>query len=222
MTSEWPKLRYPNMEPPGGWRYKDVKTGLLVFGSNKTELIRNCKEHRRANSLPIPDNFDAYIERYICLNIPPELVLGLSEDHVVSEEALTLFNVTQKTDDFLLAWKQSGQKLVTQETATLRAGTCLNCSRNSKSICLTCQGLDIWIGGWTGQRKTPYDRHLFVCACDGVILLASVHTNISYEKDVYPEHCWKRECIKSKSVDANKVGAKPASAPQLVAGASSG
>lgn len=209
MISEWPRLKYPHMEPPGGWRYKDVKTGMLIFGSNKTDLILKCKEHRRANNLPIPDNFDAYVERYICLNIPPELVLGLTDDHVVSEEAMTKFNVTQKTDEFLLAWKQSGQKLVPQEAADLRASTCLNCSHNSKSVCLTCQGLDVWIGGWTGQRKTPYDKHLFVCSCDGVILYAGVHADYRYGKGVYPENCWKRENIKSECIvaaSANKIG----------------
>jgi hypothetical protein len=212
------------MEPPGGWRFTDVKTGMLIFGANKNDLFQKCKEHRRANGLPIPADFDAHIERHICLNIPPELVLGLSEDRVMSEATLTRFNVMQKTDAFLLAWKQSGQKLVDQDSATLRAGSCLNCSSNSKNVCLTCQGLDVWIGGWTNQRKTPYDKYLFVCACDGIILYAGVHAGFIYDKDVYPEHCWKRECIKSKCVAANtnQIGPTPIPAPQLVAGASSG
>jgi len=190
-----PKLRYRMMEPPGGWIYRDLDTNMWITSHrNLDDLIHQCKAHRHANELPIPEDFAERIEASIAYSVPPELAIDMPEDRKLSDQMLSLFHVNKKTNQFLLDWRlKGGMQKVPQEEADARAMTCVKCKYNSKIICLTCKGIDQWINGWTG-RKTKHDAALGICACDGIVLFATIH---STQKTIgeFPDECWKKNKI---------------------------
>ena len=190
-----PKLKYRNMEPPGGWIFRDMDSGMWVVSHrNLDDLVSQCKAHRHANELPIPEDFAERIEASIAFSVSPELATGIPDNRKLSDQMLSLFQVNKKTNQYLNDWRlKGGMKKVPQEEAQARADTCVKCKYNSKIICLTCKGLDEWINGWTG-RKTKSDKVIGVCACDGIILYATVHAT---QKTVgeFPEWCWKNKII---------------------------
>lgn len=192
----YPKLKYKDMEPPGGWVYRDIDTNVWMASYESLEdLVIKCVNHRRFNNLAIPERFSEFVEASICYRVDPTLVTGLPEDRDPSTEMLTLFKVNKYTTEFLQKWKRDGQKMVDIKEATARAATCVNCKNNNRHICLTCKGIDSWIYGWN-QRKTAHDNQLGICQCDAVILFATVHAQdtsvtVNGGSMKYPEYCWK-------------------------------
>jgi len=196
MKPPYYKLKYRNMEPPGGFVFKDEDTGLWIQ-SLKTlgDLVQECINHRRINKLPIPEHFAEQIETFLCFRVDPTLVLDMPEQDR-SKEILTIFKVNKYTTEFLQTWKKNGLKFVPIEEATTRAATCVNCEFNAKQICWTCKGSDQWIRGWTG-RKTKHDKQLGVCKFDAILLFASIHANhptlvMKEFKNPFPDFCWKK------------------------------
>ncbi len=198
IPKKYPRLKYPLMEPPGGFIFRDLDTNVWMASHvSLKDLIQQCKNHRRANKLVFDeDEFSKFIEATICYSIDPALVLDLPDDHNPSKQMLTLYKANKCTTDYLQKWKNKGQKLVPQEEARNRSAMCLNCEFNATHICLTCKGIDEWIYGWT-RRKTVNDKRLGICQCDAVILFASVHARYpgvptNGQKITYPEYCWKK------------------------------
>jgi len=188
-----PHLRYRTMNPPGGLVYRDLDTNVWIQSLvNIDDLIQKCIAHRRANELPVADNFAQFIESSICYSIDPALVLDMPDDRKVSDQMLTLFAVNRNTNAYLLNWRlKAGMQMVDQDEANARAETCMSCEYNQKHICLSCKGTDKWINSWTG-RSTNYDAVMGVCACDGVVLYATLHSQLE-TKGEFPEWCWKRK-----------------------------
>ena len=67
------RLRFPNQEPIGGWKYgfKDQDDNIFtVKGDSLIDLVKNVKEEMTANRIPIPSNIRSYIEDQICMKQP--------------------------------------------------------------------------------------------------------------------------------------------------------
>jgi len=196
MEQKFPTLKYPNMEPPGGWVYKDLDTNVWLQSlKSLDDLVLQCTNHRRINKLEIQDKFAEFIESTICYRVDPTLVSGLSEDHDPSGEMISFFKANNRTTQFLSSWTNSGKKVVDDKISATRSALCVNCDFNAKHICLTCKGVDQWIHGWN-HGKTPNDNRLGICKCDAVIIFASVHAEKPAlidkgVKAIYPEYCWK-------------------------------
>lgn len=186
-----PRLKNRHMEPPGGWVYRDLDTGIFVTSLRSLDdLISQCKAHRRANDLEIPEDFDLRIEASIAFSVAPELALDLPADRKASEAMLNLFQVNKRTNQYLLDWRlKHGLKMVSVEEAEERAKQCVGCKQNSRVICLTCQGTDQWVNSWT-KRWTKHDKSLGVCVSDGIVLYATVHSVLETSGE-FPEGCWK-------------------------------
>lgn len=193
-----PKLKYQDMEPPGGWVYRDLDTNVWISSLiSLKDLVQQVINHRRLNKLPIKDDLADFIEASICYRVDPTLVIGLPENTDPSKEMLTIFKVNKYTTNFLQKWRRDGQELVDNNSANDRAALCANCHYNNRQICLTCKGIDNWIYGWT-QRKTIHDDKIGICQCDAVVLYASVHAKNATVKPagfeiMYPAYCWKRQ-----------------------------
>ena len=188
-----PKLKYRNMEPPGGWVYRDLNTGMYITSlHNLDDLISKCKAHRHANELEIPVDFAERIEASIAYSVLPELAIGLPEGRKASNEMMSLFKVNKNTNNYLLDWRlKHGMQMVSQDEADKRALQCVGCKENNRIICLTCKGIDQWVNSWT-KRSTKHDKSLGVCACDNIVLYATLHSTLPTTGE-FPEGCWKNE-----------------------------
>ncbi len=53
-------------QPPGGWRYTVEETGMLITAASANTLKTRIRQHMKANSIPLPDDFDAWANDAIC------------------------------------------------------------------------------------------------------------------------------------------------------------
>src|ERR1051326_1781536 len=141
-------------------------------------LVQAYKEHRKANSLPIPDNYDEVIQEQICSQLPPELC---TYERGVDQTWINLnFTFADVINFTKVLIKQAifGNKYVPQEEANRRA-----------SICTSCY-LNVNVGGCGGgcrelveqvtikDRTTPYDMHLKNCAVCHCFNKAQIHFDL--------------------------------------------
>jgi hypothetical protein len=196
----YPRLKNRNMEPPGGWIYRDLDTGMWTASKkNIDDLIAQCIAHRRANDLPIPSDFAQKIETSLAFSVSPELAIDLPDDRKIGPRAITLYHVNKATNAYLLGWRlKAGMAKVDGDEALGRAETCASCKFNNRTLCLTCNGSDQWIGAWTG-RRSKFDPVLGVCEQDGIILYATLHSKHPPHplNGVFPAFCWKAKMAAS-------------------------
>ncbi len=53
-------------QPPGGWRYTVEQTGVEIKAASARTLRTRIKQHLKANSLPVPEDFEAWANDAIC------------------------------------------------------------------------------------------------------------------------------------------------------------
>lgn len=88
--------------------------------------------------------------------------------------------------------------MTTRDVIELRLGTCVQCPKNDRMICLTCTGLiDEVKRGFGGRReKLPQDAAVSVCLCAKT--LGAVVTSVDYPADMpvwegTPATCWRNK-----------------------------
>lgn len=150
------------------------------------DLIVQAANHRRVNNLEVPKDFAEQVEAFIAYRIPPELAVGFPSDREVSSRMWNQMTVNNNTQQMLMAPRE----YIPQKTAETRATICANCPANIR-ICASCNGLDLWVRGFTENRKTMLDKHMGVCQNDGVLILADLHLKRKYGTG-YVDYCWKK------------------------------
>lgn len=188
--------------PPGGWQYQQGE--IWIDGQTADELIGNIRQHRLSNGLPEGDPWQD-IQDQIC-GAHPSTCLG----QVVSTPNMitTAFERFRTFAQAMLAFTLSGGETVDQNTANLRAETCVSCHNNvasekAKGGCASCRSEDIAI---TNLRKhiiqnktTASDTKLKTCALCGCDLKLSVWFPLKTlgmnERNIneMPSFCWKKK-----------------------------
>lgn len=105
--------------PPGGlFRYKDPETGISFSHPYFVQVKSMAHKHRSVNHLPIPVNWEIWIEDQICqatTTCPCEPLEG--EGRSTWNKALTLAKA-------ITEWTKAGFPLVSDEVLAERRGTC--------------------------------------------------------------------------------------------------
>lgn len=104
--------------PPGGlFRYKDPETGADFSHPYFVQVEAMARRHRIANSLPIPTNWEAWLEDQICMATPscPCEQEGASHG---------LFPLVNRFAHAMADWAASGFALVSAETLVARRLSC--------------------------------------------------------------------------------------------------
>ena len=166
-------------------------------------LIIAYKEHRLANGLEIPQNYDELIQEQICSQLPPELCTygnGWVNIHLSVSDVIGFMQV-------LWAHIRSGRAFVPQEEAERRAGICASCYLNVRIAgCGACSQVVQAVAA--NDKKTACDHLLNNCAVCKCFNQAQVHFPIdvlvnsdsSDRQKLYPLFCWK------KKISANYQG----------------
>ena len=131
--------------------------------------------------------------------------------------AVTFFNTVQSFVQFLLNWYLKGAKLVDQNTANIRAMTCVGCHNNiptkeiKKGGCSSCNKM----GGVVlnsirskiiGGSKTTSDSKLLACALCGCDLKIKVWIPLEVlgqtkeEANAWPSFCWRKKILENQEV----------------------
>lgn len=187
--------------PPDFFRSTDRDTGHKIEARTYYDWIASARQHRVANSLPIPDDFEAQLNTELCAQLPPEWCEGSDPHRPWVDIRFSLTDVGDAMRVFAnLAL--SGFNLVSQDEATRRARICVGCYNNvNVQGCGACQKLGSFITGSLAQRKTPHDEALNVCGVCRCLNKAQVHVPIdslaakdSPEKQaLYPSFCWLKQ-----------------------------
>lgn len=208
-------LRFFNSNPPGGWRFLELRTRLVIEGENGEDLCWKVRQHRiHKQLLPIdPASIRLEVERQICgrLGLAECKPEGVEDEWVPVPADSDVMNL-EKIKSFseaAWAWLKTGGAMVSKEEAQRRAGICLDCPANCDTgkDCFNCT-----LGSLI-RMAVPDDRRingLKVCghcgcdlqskvnAPDSVIVASDAGRNVPY-----PSWCWQRAVIEAnKSLPA--------------------
>jgi len=114
--------------PPGGWVYTVPETGLLIKALYAKQAKSRIMEHMAANSIPIPPDYDEWIEDILCRENghgprwcgrpPAKAVAGTAK-------FLTLAKASRFVRTMLHVIRD--RKLVSESEAMRRAAICMKC-----------------------------------------------------------------------------------------------
>lgn len=191
-------LVVPSDKQDRSFRYTHAETGHVSHGADYRSWIIACKEHRRANNLPIPADFASRAEDQLCGELPPTWCKQSGGSTV--DTGFSLGDVV----DWIKAVANrfvSGQPLVSQEEANRRARICVQCPLNiDAGGCGSCSKAVSFLTPGMASRSTPYDSDLkncAICKCfnrvQAFFPLSALLANETPEKEaLYPAFCWKQ------------------------------
>ena len=178
------------------FRYTHFETGYVSSSPVYNEVVQDYLKHRKANGLPIPENYEQEIQNQLCSVLPP----GFCTDGAALGNPITLtIGDVRDAMKIFAKWALRGFKPVPQEEANRRADICSRCYRRSSVPgCAACARLYALLEGIFAKLTTPFDAQLDICGVCKCVGKAQVHVplDILDEKDspekqaAYPEHCW--------------------------------
>lgn len=197
-------LKFRNEAPPGGWRYFQAETRLMIKGDGPDNLLSNVIEHRKYKGLTPTDRETVWleIERQLCSRLSERNCVreGPNDDWVPVKEQKSVvdFGAIVGFSRAALEWIGSGREVVPAAEAQRRAAICLACPLNAPSEgCLPCSVLYGMI-----EKSVPKHRRIEgleicgVCHCSNqakVNLPADVVRESNRERGLaFPSHCWQQ------------------------------
>lgn len=187
--------------PPDFFRSTDRDTGHKIEARTYYDWIAAARQHRIANNLPIPDDFEAQLSTELCAQLPPEWCEGSDPNRPWVDIRFSLGDIGAAMRVFA-SWVASGLGFVSQVEAIRRARICVGCYNNvNVQGCGACQQLSRFVTGTLAQRTTPHDDALKVCGVCRCLNRAQVHIPLENlaakdspdKQALYPAFCWLRQ-----------------------------
>jgi hypothetical protein len=186
--------------PPGGWKYTQGQSNLLIYGGDYYDLREKVRQHRQINRYQAGPELDQEIQAQICAGLSAAARAAFCRDcdTTVATRSLSLPDIKH----FLKTAKSWALKpsFVSQFEANRRAEICASCPKNLPIAgCRACQNLVKWTIGLIGQRSTPFDEKLGGCEVCGCGNQAQVHLPLAVlakgitDDMVFPKPCWKKQ-----------------------------
>lgn len=195
------KLINPEEVPPGGFRYRQAETGMLITASSWRELVRNVIAHRRANSLPVGLMIEQEIVDQLCSVLPAGVCCqDIGTVNVV--RSLSFADVKRATYTLFDWWTKDGLDRVTHEEASERVRVCAGCPYNQRvQGCGSCAASAVRdaIVKVVGKSVKVEGDHLIeacaICGCSLKALIWLPTSTINRHEDPemlskLPAHCW--------------------------------
>jgi hypothetical protein len=195
------KLINTSVAPPEFFSYTHQETGHTTVANDYITWVQRAKEHRSANNLSIPDDFEFLMQDQLCGKIPPELCeYGVNDPQWVNVR-LTWADVMSASKIYL-EWRRQGKPFVSQEEAERRAKICAGCYLNVRVAGCggLCREVAQLVTDSKGERKTEYDSKLLNCAVCKCSNAAQIHfpltllelSDTDARQQQYPSSfCWK-------------------------------
>lgn len=116
-------------KPPGGWKYTVPETGISVTGDFFSVLYKRVVDHRRANRLPVPDDYREFLEDAACRETqPPGSRCGERKPKPVGEKPIQHLMLNRVERFLKTVWQAIlERKFVSKEEAERRVAVCLGC-----------------------------------------------------------------------------------------------
>lgn len=194
-------LKTPNTAPPGGYKYRQSETGLVVTGDSLNDLVSKVASHRRYKGLK-PDGAGI-----ISLEVQRQICARLGTDHCIAEEADTWVPVSSQPrrltlNDMMafskvaLEFIKNGGRMTDFDEAKRRAAVCRDCPLNQPASGCKCGTFYKMI-----NASIPVERKfagLDVCQACACSCVAKVNVPMEVIKAdtrpiEYPVNCWMRD-----------------------------
>jgi len=200
-------LKHQNASPPGGWRYRQSETGLVIIGDSLQDLTAKVVTHRQYKGLK-PDGphlVGLEIQRQICSRLGADNCKAEDGDSWVpissAPRRLTL-NDMLAFSRTALEFIKNGGSLAPKEEAKSRAAICLNCPLNQPASGCKCGTFYKMIAA-----TIPSDRKfdgLNICQACACSLQAKVNVPMSVLQTdarpiAYPVYCWMNPVLPPQS-----------------------
>jgi hypothetical protein len=202
------RLKNRSVEPPGGWRFTEPRTGREINGSHFAGCVEQTKAFLQANRLEVPVNLADIIEDQIALRVPASFRAASDRDNAFGMGTITFSQVRDFTSAIRHETKRHRFVRVHTEEAVCRKETCLACPlHRSMKDCLSCTGLIEWVWSWAGHpilRNDMEDKEVRVCGPSSTMVLAELAWDTETLKRIVSQHlaaklpaaCWKRSVLK--------------------------
>ena len=116
-------------KPPEGWKYTIPETGATITADFFSILRDRVLRHRRANNLPIPDDYDAFLQDAACRETNPtgsRCGTATPKPRATKPIPVLLLSHVQRFLETVWAAVKD-RKFVSAETAKERVSVCMDC-----------------------------------------------------------------------------------------------
>src|ERR1700746_3802250 len=148
--------------PPGGWKFTEPLSGMLIYGGDYFDLREKVRKHREINLFVSGPELDRQVQEQICAGLTADARSRFCRECgplINTGRTITLGDVK----NFLAvakAWVKDPQ-FVSQDEANRRAEICAGCPKNVPIAgCHTCRNLVKLTVALIGHRSTPFDGKL--------------------------------------------------------------
>jgi hypothetical protein len=116
-------------KPPEGWKYTIPETGATITADFFSILRDRVLRHRKANNLPIPDDYDAFLQDAACRETnPPGSRCGTATPKPRTNKPIPVLLLSHVQRFLETVWAAvKDRKFVGAETAKERVGVCMDC-----------------------------------------------------------------------------------------------
>ena len=196
-----PTLRNPNLSPPGGWRFYEARTALLIESDNENSLIDKVIDHRKHKGFEPIDRLSvrSEIESQICARLGSRECRASGPDdtwkpvndisHGIGASQVLAFT------KFLVQWFTDGGGYVEMAENQRRRAICANCPLNNPMKGCSCAPLYAILSKLVPSERRFADLHVCgVCGCSLQLKCASPSDAIAESEKgrnlSYPANCW--------------------------------
>lgn len=158
-------------QPPYGGQFSINRPdiGMVGGGTNFEMLMRNLRNYRKSNAIPMGLEFEDEVEREICKLYPA--ACHETSNLIPNRDRTYSFSDVIHGTKAMIAFKLAGSPLVSQEEANKRAAICSHCPNNgpfTKPCGGICGELQDIVVSLIGGKTTPMDAALnscYICNC---------------------------------------------------------
>lgn len=191
--------------PPGGWKFFQKETRLMILGDGPDNLLDLVVAHRKYKNLEPTDREAVWleIERQLCTRLTKRdcKAEGPNDDWVpMRDEPVHVdYSMIVGFSRAALEWIASGREVVPELEARRRAEICFTCPLNQRSEgCLPCSVLYKMIRSSIPEGRSIEGLEVCrACSCDlrsKVNLPMNVIRESNRDRElVFPSFCWQAE-----------------------------
>ena len=187
-----------NVPPGGRWKYLDPLTNIPVETNDLVVLLRQVRQQRKANDIPVESGWEQRVLDQLCEQNPSITCVeaGKQEIHMTGDDVRRFLTTLEE---------QYGRELVSDEEHRRRADICLACPNLADVACtFPCGWVSRKLTELLGGRKIhrPAELHKRGCKSCGCQIDAKTYYPLDVLKSVdeklgkqpdYWEKCWMRE-----------------------------
>ena len=201
------RLKHRDETPPGGWRFLQLDTRLVIEGESFGNLVALVIAHRRHKGLQPQDKAEVglEIERQICGRLTAYQCRseGTDDDWIPVPADSDVMNMAKikSFSESAWTWLKGGGQMVPAPEAERRAEICRACPANLESghSCFSCTLGKLIRLSVPSERRLDGLKTCGFCGCEltsKVLMPESVILASDHDRNIaYPKNCWQREII---------------------------